>query len=119
MNTLIDSINDLFSWARNNDPETSKMVGKDKKVQLRWGSQRASLLIQYIDNDLSDEEAGDASGLRSNRSCCYWKRCSELRQMGLIEDTGEVKVSEAGQKVQVCRITELGKQKINEINPNK
>ena len=109
---------DLFSWARKTDPITSKAVGESPKVQVRWGSQRAIILKQYaIHEELTDEEAGEYSGLRDNRSCCYWKRCSELRQMGLIKDTEKTKISEAGQRVQVCRITQEGIDKLKQIQP--
>jgi hypothetical protein len=112
---------DLFSWARSTDPQTSKNVSKKLDAKLRWGSQRHLVLKTYAENPLGliDEEAGEISGLRSNRSCCYWKRCSELRQMGLIEDTGETRKSESGNDQIVSKITFQGKIFLNNLTPNK
>jgi hypothetical protein len=55
------------------------------------------------------------SGLSSLPKCCYWKRCSELRQAGYIKPTGETRVSSAGVEQQVCRITIEGRQVLNTI----
>ena len=37
-----------------------------------------------------------------------WKRCSELREAGLIQDTGQRRDSTYGSEVMVCRITSKG-----------
>jgi hypothetical protein len=91
---------------RANDKETSKAGAKSMTV--RAGSQRARLLSLYVKYELTDEEAGHMSGLAENAKCCYWKRCSELRQAGYIEPTGETRLSSAGVAQQVCRITSEG-----------
>jgi hypothetical protein len=57
-------------------------------------------------NGYNSEEAREAAGL-SPRSC-YWKRCSELRAEGLIEDTGEERIGDADQLQMVCEITPYG-----------
>ncbi len=57
---------------------------------------------------LTDEEAGTVTGLADSPRCCYWKRCSELRQAGYISPTGGARASTAGELQQVCRITEAG-----------
>jgi hypothetical protein len=91
---------------RRKDGTTS--TGGAKAIVVRAGSQRAILLAVYREQPLTDEEAGNASGLSMLPKCCYWKRCSELRQAGYIAPTGETRLSSAGVEQQVCRITTLG-----------
>lgn len=92
---------------RNADPATSKQGGKD--VLPRRGSQQAQLLAVYRNQPgLTDEEAGVKSGLAAKPKCCYWKRCSELRAKGLIEATGDTRLSSAGSSMQVCRLSAKG-----------
>jgi hypothetical protein len=93
---------------RSADPITSVLGAGD--VKPRRGSQQALLLAEYAHRDgLTDEEAGLFSGLLSRPKCCYWKRCSELRAKGLIVPTGETRLSSAGSAMQVCAITEAGR----------
>jgi hypothetical protein len=91
---------------RANDPETSTKAAQS--LGVRAGSQRAKLLAQYVENSMTDEEAGHASGLALLPKCCYWKRCSELRQAGYIATTGVSRPSSAGVDQQVCSITQAG-----------
>jgi hypothetical protein len=92
---------------RRNDKATSKAGAQSMTV--RGGSQRAKLLVEYFrSHDLTDEEAGKASGLALLPKCCYWKRCGELRQAGYIMPTGETRISSAGVEQQVCTITAEG-----------
>jgi hypothetical protein len=92
---------------RRDDSATSG--GGAKAMTVRAGSQRAKLLTAYyMYDDLTDEEAGKASGLSAMPKCCYWKRCSELRQAGYIATTGDTRVSTAGVDQQVCAITDEG-----------
>lgn len=93
---------------RDTDPDTSRDAGK--AVQPRRGSQQALLLQAYGNArlGLTDEEAGDRTGLSQNRKCCYWKRCSELRHAGLIVDTNVRRDSSAGSPQMVCVITQKG-----------
>lgn len=73
--------------ARSTDPETSHEGANNSKS--RRESQRRILLLSYLeagDKGLTAIEAGISSGLASNPSCCYWKRCSELLAMGLLEE---------------------------------
>lgn len=94
--------------ARKSDPHTSKAAGAS--AAMRAGSQKHILLQAYADltAGLTDEEAGHNSGLARKPKCCYWKRCSELRQAGLIAVTGETRASSVGEQQQVCAITEAG-----------
>ena len=92
---------------RNADPVTSVQGAAD--VKPRRVTQAMLLLSMYEYADLTDEQAGDLSGLAKRPKCCYWKRCSELRAKGLIAPTGETRISSAGSSMQVCAITEEGK----------
>jgi hypothetical protein len=67
------------------------------------------LLSLYEYADLTDEQAGNLSGLAQRPKCCYWKRCSELRAKGYIVATGETRISSAGSAMQVCAITAEGR----------
>ena len=91
---------------RANDPTTSTKAAAT--IWVRAGSQRAKLLAQYGEDSMTDEEAGHASGLALLPKCCYWKRCSELRQAGYIATTGVTRPSSAGVEQQVCAITQAG-----------
>jgi hypothetical protein len=93
--------------ARVDDPATSRKGAAS--LAVRAGSQRALLLERYAAGSMTDEEAGYQSGLASRPRCCYWKRCSELRQAGYIRPTGAERMSSAGVPQQVCEITEDGR----------
>ena len=81
---------------------------------LRAGTQRWNLLRQYVlHGPLTNEQAGDLSGLSSKKSCCYWKRCSELLKHGYLENAHYSKVSQAGERQRVCRATQKGIDAIN------
>lgn len=82
-------------------------------LRIRAGSQRWELLRQYvIHGPLTNEQAGDLSGLSAKRSCCYWKRCSELLEHGYIEATGEQRKSQVGEMQRVCQATAKGRETI-------
>jgi len=102
------SIGLVNGWlgVRANDPATSTKAAQN--LSVRAGSQRAQLLAQYDADSMTDEEAGHASGLAMLPKCCYWKRCSELRQAGYIATTGVTRTSSAGVEQQVCAITQAG-----------
>lgn len=97
---------------RNTDPITSALGAKD--VKPRRMSQRDLLLAAYVNADagLTDEDAGYATGLAQKPKCCYWKRCSELRALGFIEPTGQMRLSSANSFQMVCAITAAGRAEI-------
>ena len=109
--TLMSRMNDFYldladlPLFRETDPDTSRDGAK--AVQPRKGSQQYILLKAYAERlrGLTDEEAGDYTGLSANRKCCYWKRCSELRHAGLIADCNVRRNSSAGSPQMVCVIT--------------
>lgn len=97
------------------DPQTSVMAGAN--VQMRVGSQRWLLLAKYAEHrllGLTDEQAGLYTGLADKPGCCYWKRCSELRDLKMIKPTDEKRLSRAGEFQRVCVITEQGLAVLNE-----
>ena len=109
------SIGLVNGWlgVRANDPVTSSKASQS--LWVRAGSQRATLLAHYAHDSMTDEEAGNASGLALLPKCCYWKRCSELRQAGYIAPTGEVRHSSAQVDQQVCSITQTGRDVLDSI----
>lgn len=108
MNPVTPGLFDDVPGARNADPETSHLAHEATKPRV--GGARAWLLLAYADRahwgGLIDEEAAMLAGL-SPRSC-WWKRCSELRALGLIEPTGTTGTSSVGQQAQKCAITRAG-----------
>jgi hypothetical protein len=93
---------------RLSDPVTSREGAK--AVKPRKTSQAMLLLAEYQHKPLTDEEAGIASGLVHKPKCGYWKRCSELRALGLIMDTNTTRPSSAGCSMMVCEITAAGRE---------
>ncbi len=90
---------------RATDPETSRQVSP-----LRVGTHRAILLEQYFyaTLGLTDEEAGMRAALAGHEIKGYWKRCSDLRTLGLIEDLGIRRTLTSGSQGIVCGITQQG-----------
>ena len=90
---------------RATDPETSRQVSP-----IRVGTHRAILLQQYFyaTLGLTDEEAGMRAALDGHEIKGYWKRCSDLRTLGLIQDLGERRTLTSGSQGIVCGITQTG-----------
>jgi hypothetical protein len=103
---------DLFTdaaAARASDPVTSKAAANDVRIRAR--SQRGTLLRAFVmagEHGLTDEEAAYVTRLVENRSACWWKRCSDLRELGLIAPTGDTRPGSAGSDRMVCVVTEDG-----------
>ena len=106
---------DQKMMARPDGPVTSKLAALS--ASRRSPSQQIILLKIFSDGrELTDEEAGDLSGLSRKPKCCYWKRLSELRQGGYIEDTGRTKASSVDEQQRVCRMTSKGIEFLAEWN---
>jgi hypothetical protein len=107
MSLMKDHLLDLPLF-RSADPDTSREGAKD--VKPRQGSQMSQLLAVYANAriGLTDEEAGERSGLADKPRCCYWKRCSDLRRLGLIEDSNTRRAGSSGSDMMVCTITAKG-----------
>ena len=90
---------------RATDPETSRQI-----KPLKVGSHRAILLTQYYyaTLGLTDEEAGTRASVQGHEIKGYWKRCSDLRTIGLIEDLGIRRALTSGSQGIVCGITQTG-----------
>ena len=90
---------------RATDPETSRQINP-----MRVGSHRAILLEQYFyaTLGLTDEEAGARAALAGHEIRGYWKRCSDLRTIGLIQDLGIRRTLTTGSQGIVSGITQQG-----------
>ena len=90
---------------RSSDPETSRQVSP-----MRVGSHRAILIAIYADSTLglTDEEAASRALAKGHEIKGYWKRCSDLRTLGLIQDTGTRRAVSSGSQAIVCSITQDG-----------
>lgn len=89
---------------RNTDPIGS--VNGAKHIKPKRQSQAMRILAQYAEHSiygLLDEEAAQRAQVEGG-----WKRCGELRRLGYIEPTGEMRATVAGVKAMVCRITAEG-----------
>ena len=93
--------------ARASDPHTSHQAAAS--ARLRAETQLGRLLAVYAAETpvqaLTDEMAATLAGLPSRS--CWWKRCSDLRHMELIERVGTA-ASSLGENVMTCKITRLG-----------
>ncbi len=80
-------MSDNFEGTRHNpNIETTKIA--DNLISKKAPNLRMKILQAYIEagsQGLTDCEAAEKMGMLDT---CYWKRCNELRQEGLIIDTG-------------------------------
>lgn len=97
--------------SRGTDPDTSHEAAKE--VKIRANSQRAYLLAEFyrfqMEDGLTDEQAMDYAYPNVSATSEYSKRCSELREGGFIEPTGETRPGSAGPQRIVSRITAKGR----------
>jgi hypothetical protein len=70
-------------------------------------TQRRRLFQTYVEANRTDEEAMYAAGV-PERSC-FWKRCGELRDAGLITWTNQYRESTIGGTQRECRLTADGR----------
>lgn len=93
--------------SRSSDPDTSRAA---EPVKIKAGTQRARLLEAFHDwgfNGLTDEQAMKAApGVSATSE--FAKRCSELREGGYIEPTGETRAGSAGPQRMVSKVTAKG-----------
>jgi len=90
---------------RASDPETSRQI---KPIKIN--SHRGILLAIYAGqmSGLTDEEAAVIALERGHEIKGYWKRCSDLRTLGLIEPLNVSRTLSTGSQGMVCKITRLG-----------
>jgi hypothetical protein len=94
---------DPHTHARAGDPDTSHAAAR----QLEARTMLRRLLLAYADHDsLTAEEAADACGYTADEGA--WKRCSDLANQGLVEDTGERRLARSGRWQMARQITLAG-----------
>ena len=96
----------------------TELLGADDVAPRRL-NQRDRLLVHYLTrpDGLTDDEAADRAGLMHT---CYWKRCGELRELGLVATRtvdGEVvtRLGHAGSQRIVCWVTPDGVARVGEV----
>lgn len=90
---------------RATDPDTSKAAAQS--VQKALGARLERLLSVYSRNypdALTDEQACAEAEMYTGG----WKRCSDLRRLGFIKDSGERRLVSSGRMAICCKITRLG-----------
>lgn len=95
---------------RNTDPVGS--VNGAKHITPKRTSQAMRLLAVYAENPImgcTDEEACSQAGVIHG-----WKRCSDLRRLGYIEDAATTRETLSGVLAMVCRVTQTGLEALNE-----
>jgi hypothetical protein len=102
--------------ALHRNPDRATSVEGAHNVQMRSGTQKVKLLAAYaIYFELTDDEAAAYADLLQST---YWRRCGELRDLGLIEDTGKTRPGRAGVSRMICRITNAGHEALAKIRAN-
>ena len=93
--------------ARATDPLTSKIAAAMREAPR--SNHRVKLLEVFSQSatPLSDREAFRFTDLPEHS--CWWKRCSELRQAGLIKAVGIKICTETKTPVRLCRVTDHGR----------
>lgn len=100
---------DLHGRIRRNDYETSIEAAVSIFESAKSQQQRLLGVYKRHPEGLLDDEAGHMAGLDQ---ACFWKRCGELREMGLImwdeDQYGKILKRESpftGRKRGICVIT--------------
>lgn len=98
--------------ARAGGSETTKRAAT--AASYRSKSQKAQLLAAYVqegEGGLTDEQAADRAGLLQRPRCCWWHRCSDLVDDGMIEPLeGVTRKLSTGMDGRVCVPTAQGVQ---------
>ena len=102
----------LFDWSpppnvRTTDPDTSRKAA-ERTPSLRAHDRRSALLaLRDHPEGLTDFELGD---LIDRQQTSAGKRRGELRDLGLVRDSGARRASPSGSSAIVWQITEAGKE---------
>lgn len=107
--------------SRNTDPHTSKLAYAENKI--KFGTQRHLMLNAYALADflgvkeMTSEMAFEFCKQHDIKisAYSYWKRISELVQMGLLEYTNNDYTASSGSKQKAYAITTAGKQMTKQI----
>ena len=100
-NEVINSV--VTTKARTTDPWTSHAAGRSMSTK-ELGKQHSQILMVLHTNGfpLAAEQIDDRLGYAA------FRRMSELKRQGLIEDSGEVHTGRSGRKAIKYKLTELG-----------
>ena len=101
--------------ARTSDPDTSHGAAREviQDPKQRQLTRRERLLLAYCAGGaMTDEEAATRAGILKG---CWWRRCSDLRELQLTRRLDEDCRSSAGVLVMVCELTEKGYAAVSEI----
>lgn len=107
--TIEEALADVIP-SRSTDPETSHAAARE--IRVKANSQRALLLdafSMWTHAGATDEQAMLSTDGSVSPTSEYAKRCSELREGGFIEATGETRAGSAGPQRIVSRITDKGR----------
>jgi hypothetical protein len=93
---------------RSDDHATSVAAGL-KNVGRRGGQRRriAFAFLWAWPRGLTDEQACELAGCPLKSS--PWKRCSELREWGYLEDTGDTRPTSTGSAAKIWKVSEAGR----------
>lgn len=107
----------MLKGARNTDPTTSHDAWQNVKVKA--GTQRHFFLMvyAYANKALCSEEAYERA-LKKKLAVtpyAYWKRISELQQLGLIKYADEIRKAKSGAWQKCYVITDAGRKVLQNI----
>lgn len=121
---VIGALEASRTGARSDGPQTSADAAEAVRLRERTlsgfkaGTQKHVLLSTYGGHQaaqaggLTDSEVARLAGLYHG-GICWWKRCSELRQIGFIELTDSTRPDKDSRaEREVCRITDTGRRKL-------
>lgn len=86
--------------ARRTDPWTSHAAATASRPTAQTHRDALMRVYESHPDGLTDEEAAQKAGITAGG----WKRCSELRALGLIRDTGQVRPGSSGRACIVCAV---------------
>lgn len=107
--SIIDAMSAKLPAARTTDPETSHKAAAANLP--RRGTQASIILSHYAGADLTDEEAAVRADIPGG-----WKRCSDLRRLGLIVSTGRTRKTSGGVEAMVCELTTKGRKLLDSFD---
>lgn len=93
----------LYAMARTSDPETSMMAAEQALVRAGTNRARALNLLRQFPEGLTDFELADLTGLQQTS---VGKRRGELRDAGLVYDTGRRRPAPSGSAAIVWAATQ-------------
>jgi len=92
----IGSLFDPATRSRRSDPETSKAAARSLRTRPIL-EKLAEAYRSAGSFGLTDEEAGNRTGIEG-----AWKRCSDLRRLGVIIETQWTRRGSSGRAARVC-----------------